>query len=90
MQTLLNEGKKLNKPVYVFAIDSSGDAPKVAHAAFVPPELISPTFDARIWANEVSEVLGGRAGGKPDTAQGVGIELTKLEEASKLASKRFA
>ncbi|KAH7097232.1 tRNA synthetases class II (A)-domain-containing protein [Auriculariales sp. MPI-PUGE-AT-0066] len=90
LQTLLNEGKKLGKPVYVFAVDGSGDAPKIAHAAFVPPGLISPNFDARTWAAEVAEVLGGRAGGKPDAAQGVGTELGKVNEAVAVASKKFA
>ena len=33
------------------------------------------------WVREVAELLGGKGGGRPDTAQGSGTELGKVREA---------
>ncbi|KZV89392.1 hypothetical protein EXIGLDRAFT_838571 [Exidia glandulosa HHB12029] len=88
LQSVLNQGKALDKPVYVFTVDDTGD--KVMHAAFVPQTQISTSFDARVWASSVTDILGGKAGGKADTAQGVGANVTRLEEAVAAARKRFA
>lgn len=88
LQSVLNQGKALDKPVYVFTIDETGE--KVAHAAFVPQSHISSSFDARVWSSSVAEILEGKAGGKADTAQGVGTNVSRLEEAVAVARKRFA
>ncbi|KZV83020.1 tRNA synthetase class II [Exidia glandulosa HHB12029] len=88
LQSVLNQGKALDKPVYVFTVDDTGE--KVMHAAFVPQTQISTSFDARVWASSVTDILGGKAGGKADTAQGVGANVTRLDEAVAVARKRFA
>ncbi|EJD37949.1 hypothetical protein AURDEDRAFT_116636 [Auricularia subglabra TFB-10046 SS5] len=87
LQSVMNQGKALNKPVYVFTRDEAGE--KILHAAFVPQSQVSSSFDARVWAASVSEIIGGKAGGKPDAAQGVGTNVEKLEEALAVARKRF-
>ena len=83
LQGLVAQGRKLGKALYVFSVDSEGG--KVVHVNFVPSSLKSKGLDARQWAAKVSEIVGGRAGGKDDSAQGVGVELEKVEEAVSIA-----
>ncbi|KIY74247.1 hypothetical protein CYLTODRAFT_427840 [Cylindrobasidium torrendii FP15055 ss-10] len=79
LQNVLAQGRKLNKPVYVFTVDT--EAGKVAHANFVPAALKSNGVDAKVWAGKVSDILGGKAGGKDDSSQGVGTNVEKVNEA---------
>ncbi|KAH8920241.1 hypothetical protein BT69DRAFT_1245614 [Atractiella rhizophila] len=69
------------KAVYLFSPSSSDG--KVYHANFVPKTAISPKFNAKLWTQEASKVLGGKGGGKDDTSQGVGLSIEKLPEALK-------
>lgn len=87
VQTILNQGKSLGKAVYILSVDEH--AGKVTHGNYLPAELAGEGFDARSWATSVAEVLGGKVGGKPDTAQGVGTDISKVEEGVKVAQEVF-
>lgn len=39
------------------------------------------------WATAVSSIVGGKAGGKGATSQGIGQDPTKVEEAIEVAEK---
>ncbi|KAF9653789.1 hypothetical protein BDM02DRAFT_3152774 [Thelephora ganbajun] len=88
LQGLVAQGRKLSKALYVFSVDSESD--KVVHVNFVPPSLKSKGLDARQWATKVSEIVGGKAGGKDDSAQGVGVEAGRVEEAVSVAKSYFS
>ncbi|KAF9446404.1 hypothetical protein P691DRAFT_803998 [Macrolepiota fuliginosa MF-IS2] len=79
LQNVVLQARKLGKAVYVFSVDSEGG--KLAHVNFVPPAFKEKGADARIWATKVSEIVGGKAGGKEDSAQGSGININRLGEA---------
>ncbi|KAF8070257.1 tRNA synthetases class II (A)-domain-containing protein [Lyophyllum atratum] len=83
LQSVVSQGKKLNKAVYVLSVDAEGG--KVAHVNYVPPSLKGKGLDARTWASRVTDVVGGKAGGKEDSAQGVGTEVLKVGEALEAA-----
>ncbi|KAG6813654.1 hypothetical protein H0H92_008891 [Tricholoma furcatifolium] len=83
LQSVVAQGKKLGKAVYVLSVDAEGG--KVAHVNYVPPSLKEKGLDARTWAARVTDIIGGKAGGKEDSAQGVGVEVSKVEEAFKAA-----
>ncbi|KAJ7287695.1 tRNA synthetases class II (A)-domain-containing protein [Mycena rebaudengoi] len=85
LQSVVSNGKKLGKAVYVFSPDKANT--KVAHVNYVPPSLKAKGADARTWATEVSDVLGGKAGGKDDSAQGVGANAEKVGEAVAVSRK---
>ena len=87
LQAVVLTAKKLNKAIYVFSSDTS--AGKVAHVNHVPKALHTPSFDARSWAATVSEVIGGKAGGKEDGAQGVGTEVGKVLDAREVDERAF-
>ncbi|VDB83454.1 unnamed protein product [Peniophora sp. CBMAI 1063] len=87
LQAVVLSAKKLGKAVYVFSADTEGG--KVAHVNHIPESLRVPGFDGRSWAASVSEVIGGKAGGKEDGAQGVGTEVGKVQDAREVAEKAF-
>ncbi|KAJ3004463.1 hypothetical protein NUW54_g4803 [Trametes sanguinea] len=87
MQGVVLQAKKLGKSIYVLSVDAS--AGKVAHVNAVSEEAKAKGLDGREWAAAVVEVVGGKAGGKPDGAQGVGTEVSKVQEAFDAARKFF-
>ncbi|KAH9022566.1 tRNA synthetases class II (A)-domain-containing protein [Lactarius pseudohatsudake] len=87
LQAVVLQAKKLGKAVYVFSVDSDGG--KVIHVNHVPESLRSKGFDARTWAARVTETLGGKAGGKEDGAQGVGVHIDKVKEALEVAQNHL-
>ncbi|WVQ81256.1 alanine-tRNA ligase [Cryptococcus sp. DSM 104549] len=73
-------GKSLSKAVYVFSADP--ETGKVAHVNYLPKEVLDrKVLDAKTWLGEVSKVLGGKGGGRDDSATGVGSEVGKIDEA---------
>ncbi|KAG6332771.1 hypothetical protein ID866_6316 [Astraeus odoratus] len=87
LQNVVTQGKKLGKAVYVFSADAEGG--KVAHANYLPEASRTQSFDAKVWAAKVSEILGGKAGGKGESSQGVGIYVDKIGEALKVAQEVY-
>ncbi|KAG5716331.1 Alanyl-tRNA synthetase [Termitomyces sp. T112] len=88
LQSVVAQGKKLGKAVYVLSVDAEGG--RIAHVNYVPPALKEKGLDARTWANRVTEIIGGKAGGKEDSAQGVGIEILKIKDALRSAQSYLA
>ena len=56
--------------------------------AMVTKDQVERGYDARALVNAMATVVGGRGGGRPDTAQGGGTDASKLDEA--LAAARSA
>ncbi|CAL1705403.1 unnamed protein product [Somion occarium] len=88
LQNVALQAKKLSKSTYVFSVDSQNG--KVAHVNAVSSHAKSKGVDAREWANAVVQVVGGKAGGKEDGAQGVGVEVSKVEDALKAARDYYS
>ncbi|KAG5349893.1 hypothetical protein C0989_001379 [Termitomyces sp. Mn162] len=57
-QSVVAQGKKLGKAVYVLSVDAEGG--RIAHVNYVPPALKEKGLDARTWANRVTEIIGGK------------------------------
>jgi len=87
MQSVVQHARTLNKAVYLFSID--GPVGKIAHVNFVPKHKITKAFTAKTWANAISAIIGGKAGGKDDVAQGVGVHVDKLGEALQTAERLY-
>ncbi|KAJ3798631.1 tRNA synthetases class II (A)-domain-containing protein [Lentinula aff. detonsa] len=79
LQSIASQGRKMAKAVYVFSIDS--ESGKIIHVNFIPSSIMSKGADARTWAARVTEITGGKAGGKVDSAQGVGDNPARVMEA---------
>lgn len=76
-----NYAKKNDKTVYLLSVD--GD--KVAHGCFIADKSAS----APEIGQAVSEVVGGRAGGKGQSVQGSGTETSKVDEAIKVVTEKL-
>ncbi|KAI0714270.1 tRNA synthetases class II (A)-domain-containing protein [Cerioporus squamosus] len=87
MQGVVLQAKKLGKSIYIFSADVEGG--KVAHVNAVSEAAKAKGLDGREWASAVVAILGGKAGGKPDGAQGVGTEVSKVQDALEAARKYF-
>lgn len=81
-------GKSASKAVYAFSADP--ETGKVAHVNYLPkPILESKALDAKLWLNEVAKVIGGKGGGRDDSAAGVGSEISKIDEAIVVAKSVY-
>ncbi|KAK2073934.1 hypothetical protein P8C59_008173 [Phyllachora maydis] len=74
--------KDKERSVYVFA-GSKDDA--VMHGVYVGTHLSAKGVTAEQWTAAVTEVIGGKTGGKEPSRQGAGAEPAKLDEAVKRA-----
>jgi len=88
LQNVVLQCKKLKKAAYVFSVDQPGK--KVVHANYVPESARTKGLDARTWASKVADVLGGKAGGREDSAQGVGTEVDKVDKAFAVAEEHYS
>ncbi|RSH95316.1 Alanine--tRNA ligase [Saitozyma podzolica] len=80
--------KSLSKAVYAFSPDN--ELGKVAHVNYLPKEVLErKVLDAKAWLAEVSKIVGGKGGGKDDSATGVGSEVDKIQEAVEVARKVY-
>ncbi|EGC38151.1 alanyl-tRNA synthetase [Dictyostelium purpureum] len=74
----------------VMLISPDEEKGKVTCIGIVPKDSpISKSVAANVWVSKVTEVLGGKGGGKAEVAQGVGSKLDKIDEAI-LVARDFA
>ncbi|KAF7721005.1 Alanine--tRNA ligase [Apophysomyces ossiformis] len=76
-----------DKALYVFSTDKSNG--RVAHSCIVSKDLVKKGFKASEWVEVVASKIGGKKGGKDETAQGSGDRIDGLEEALE-AAEAFA
>ncbi|CAL3972470.1 unnamed protein product [Diplocarpon coronariae] len=80
------KSKAKDKTVYLFA----GSGTETVHGVYVGTDFFSKGVTAEQWAAAVSEVLGGRSGGKEPTRTGQGTNPDKIDEAVAVAEKWIA
>ncbi|QIW95750.1 hypothetical protein AMS68_001268 [Peltaster fructicola] len=78
------QSKQKDKTVYIIGETSDG---KVIHGCYVAPDAQAKGADAVKWAVGVSEVVGGKAGGKGATCLGQGIHGDKASDGVEAARK---
>ncbi|KAH9831216.1 tRNA synthetases class II (A)-domain-containing protein [Rhodofomes roseus] len=87
LQNIVQQGRKLGKTIYVLSPDASSG--KVAHFNFVSEAAKAKGLDAHQWAVTVTDLIGGKAGGKADSVQGSGVNADKTNEALDAARSYF-
>ncbi len=73
----------------VMLLSTDEDAGSVSVLAASPRSSVEKGLKAGDWVREVTGIMGGKGGGKPDAAQGAGKDPAKLGEAIQ-AARRFA
>ena len=79
--------KKYQRAAYLFSVDETEG--RVAHCNILPKSDVSKAFNAKQWLDGVTKILGGRGGGKDESAQGVGVEAAKVDEAVAQATEAY-
>ncbi|KAG9306711.1 hypothetical protein G9A89_004258 [Geosiphon pyriformis] len=74
-----------DKAVYLFSIDETSG--RITHNCVVGKSLIARGLKAGDWAKAVAETVGGKSGGKDDTAQGSGTNIDNIDEALRVANQ---
>jgi len=94
LQQALKTIRDITGDTAAMLLSRDDDAGSVAVIAGVGPGLVDQGLKAGDWVREVSQVLGGKGGGRPDQAQGGGAETDKLpqamERARSFASERLS
>lgn len=67
----------------------SADDQRLICSSTVPPSLLSTGLRADEWIKQVNQTIGGKGGGKADTAQASGTNVTNIQAALHLA-REFA
>jgi alanyl-tRNA synthetase len=70
-------------PVMLMSIDTATG--KVAVACAVPDAMIAKGLKAGDWLRDACAVMGGKGGGKPDSAMGGGSDASKVPDAIRAA-----
>ncbi|MEZ6244266.1 MAG: DHHA1 domain-containing protein, partial [Phycisphaerales bacterium] len=79
--------KRPGTAVMLLSVDE--DQGSVSVMAASPKGAIDAGLKAGDWVREVTGVMGGKGGGRPDAAQGAGRDPAKLREGL-AAARRFA
>ncbi|KAI1464270.1 tRNA synthetases class II (A)-domain-containing protein [Daldinia caldariorum] len=82
------KSKDKDRSVYIFGGSKTEGA--VVHGVYVGTHLASQGVTAEKWAAAVTEVVGGKSGGKEPTRQGQGTNADKIEDAIAVAEKWLA
>ncbi|PKS09948.1 hypothetical protein jhhlp_004571 [Lomentospora prolificans] len=84
---VVNFYKTKDKERSVYLFGGSKEEGAVCHAVYVGTHLASKGVTAEGWATSVTDVIGGRAGGKEPTRQGQGSKPELIEDAVSTATK---
>ena len=85
LQAAVNVIQQKTSRVAILLLSPDEAEGKLSIVAAVPKPLIDRGLKAGDWVRETAAACGGKGGGKPDTAQGGGSDLSKLKDASKAA-----
>ncbi|RYO91783.1 hypothetical protein DL766_005785 [Monosporascus sp. MC13-8B] len=87
---VMNHFKSKDKARSVYVFGGSLAEGAVVHGVYVGTTLASQGVTAEKWASAVTEVVGGKSGGKEPTRQGQGINADKIDEAVAVAERWLA
>ncbi|GMM38577.1 alanine--tRNA ligase [Saccharomycopsis crataegensis] len=82
--------KKSHKDKSLYLILGDKSEGKLAHGCYISNEAIAKGVVATEAAGVVSKYIGGKAGGKGNTCQGMGTEFGHIDEAVEELSKLFS
>ncbi|KAH8682500.1 tRNA synthetase class II [Xylariales sp. PMI_506] len=84
---VMNHFKTKDKTKSVYLFGGSAREGAVVHGVYVGTDLAGKGVTAESWSTVVSDIVGGKSGGKEPTRQGQGTNPDKIEEAVESARK---
>ena len=89
LDTALKQVRSLSPPTSALFVTVDPDSNKIFCLASVPKDAIDKGLKANEWVQIIATKLGGKGGGKPDSAQASGSNSVNVDEILDLA-KKFA
>ncbi|CAM6032224.1 unnamed protein product, partial [Sphagnum compactum] len=89
LDSALKQVQKISKDTSALFISVDLDSKKVYTLASVPKSAVEKGLKANEWIQHISQLMGGKGGGKPESAQASGPNFEKADEILSLA-KEFA
>lgn len=89
LDSALKQVKTLNADTSALFVSVDPDSNKIFCLAAVPKSGIEKGLKANEWIQEISSLMGGKGGGKQESAQASGGNIDKVDEIISLA-KKFA
>ncbi|GIY30945.1 alanine--tRNA ligase, cytoplasmic, partial [Caerostris extrusa] len=89
LDAALKQAKLLSPETAVMLFTKDTENEKILCMSAVPKAVTSKGLKANEWVQQVSQVIGGKGGGKPESAQATGTNANAVSEAMNLA-KKFA
>jgi alanyl-tRNA synthetase len=86
LQAAINTVQQINPRSAIMLFSPDEAEGKVSIVAAVPPSIIQKGLKAGDWVRIASEVVGGKGGGRPESAQGGGTNLAKVKDAIETAN----
>lgn len=87
LDTALKQVRSLSPNTSALFVTVDPDSNKMFCLSSVPKEAIDKGLKANEWVQEVAKKLGGKGGGKPDSAQASGSNIAPVDEILDLAMK---
>lgn len=87
LDSALKEVRKINPEQSALFVSSDPDTKKIFCLASVPKSAVDKGLKANEWISHVSPCMGGKGGGKPESAQASGANFDKVDEIVELARK---
>lgn len=85
LDSALKEVRKLNAEQSALFVSSDPDTKKIFCLASVPKSAVEKGLKANEWISHISPSMGGKGGGKPESAQASGGAFDKVDEILELA-----
>lgn len=89
LDAALKQVKTMNAHTSALFVSVDADSKKIFCLASASKSGIDKGLKANEWIQQISSVIGGRGGGKPEAAQASGSNFEKVDEVLELA-KKFA
>ncbi|GFU43713.1 alanine--tRNA ligase, cytoplasmic [Nephila pilipes] len=89
LDAALKQAKLLSPDTAVMLFTKDNENEKILCMSSVPQSATSKGLKANEWVQQVTQVIGGKGGGKPESAQATGTNASAVSEAMNLA-KKFA
>lgn len=87
LDSALKEVRKINTEQSAMFISCDPDSRKIFCLASVPKTAVEKGLKANEWISHISPFMGGKGGGKPESAQASGGNFDKIDEILELARK---
>lgn len=87
MDAALKQIKLLSPETSALFVSVDEDSKKIFCLAAVPKSAVDKGLKANDWISHISPVIGGKGGGKPESAQASGTNYEKVDEVLVLATK---